>query len=163
MAPLLPFQHISQNDVVLSMWNEKCLNREINRPPSVPIWFVPQKTGLIWWVPWEWKYLEELNFYMELGSQEAQKRPNRYYHMGEIALDGYFPKKLSLFFKLWELFSSTFFGTTYILHICPDPRGTCQIFFLFLLWLFSGGDYSNLLKRGEMRNAQFFAVLPQCL
>ena len=29
-------------------------------------------------------------------------------YMGEIALDVYFPKKLSLFLQLWQLFSSTF-------------------------------------------------------
>ena len=51
------------------------------RPPSVPIGFVPQKLGLIWWVPWECKNLGELNFHMENGLPEAQKLPNRYYHM----------------------------------------------------------------------------------
>ena len=52
-----------------------------SRPPSVPIGFVPQKLGLIWWVPWECKNLGELNFHMENGLPEAQKLPNRYYHM----------------------------------------------------------------------------------
>ena len=54
---------------------------EQHRPPSVPIGFVPQKLGLIWWVPWECKNLGELNFHMENGLPEAQKLPNRYYHM----------------------------------------------------------------------------------
>ena len=52
-----------------------------SRPPSVPIGFVPQKLGLIWWVPWECKNLGELNFHMENGLPEAQKLPNRYYHI----------------------------------------------------------------------------------
>ena len=62
-------------------WLQRVSSRPMNRPPSVPIWFVPQKKGLIWWVPWEWKTLEELNFHMEHGSQEAKKLPNRCYHM----------------------------------------------------------------------------------
>ena len=53
-------------------WLQRVSSRPMNRPPSVPIWFVPQKKGLIWWVPWEWKTLEELNFHMEHGSQEAK-------------------------------------------------------------------------------------------
>ena len=30
------------------------------RPPSVPVWFVPQEKGLIWQVAWGWKNMGEL-------------------------------------------------------------------------------------------------------
>ena len=70
------------------------------RPPSVPIGFVPQKLGLIWWVPWECKNLGELNFHMENGLPEAQKLPNRYYHISRSQ------KKVRIFIRsllgLWE-------------------------------------------------------------
>ena len=85
------------------------------RPPSVPIGFVPQKLGLIWWVPWECKNLGELNFHMENGLPEAQKLPNRYYHMSRSQ-------------ENWsEFFSVHYWG-------CGRH--------------FSGGDRSDLLKRG---------------
>ena len=92
------------------------------RPPSVPIGFVPQKLGLIWWVPWECKNLGELNFHMENGLPEAQKLPNRYYHMSRSQ-------------ENWsEFFSVHYWG-------CGRH--------------FSGGDRSDLLKRGELLHLWF--------
>ena len=102
----------------------KCIARHLktvfpiehrSRPPSVPIGFVPQKLGLIWWVPWECKNLGELNFHMENGLPEAQKLPNRYYHMS----------------RSQENWSEFFF-----VHYWGCGRH------------FSGGDRSDLLKRG---------------
>ena len=91
----------------------QCLG--LGRPPSVPIGFVPQKLGLIWWVPWECKNLGELNFHMENGLPEAQKLPNRYYHISR-------------------------------------SQGNLSEFFFVHYWgcgrHFSGGDRSDLLKRG---------------
>ena len=92
------------------------------RPPSVPIGFVPQKLGLIWWVPWECKNLGELNFHMENGLPEAQKLPNRYYHMS----------------RSQENWSDFFF-----VHYWGCGRH------------FSGGDCSDLLKRGELLHLLF--------
>ena len=92
------------------------------RPPSVPIGFVPQKLGLIWWVPWECKNLGELNFHMENGLPEAQKLPNRYYHMS----------------RSQENWSEFFF-----VHYWGCGRH------------FSGGDRSDLLKRGELLHLWF--------
>ena len=96
------------------------------RPPSIPIWFVPQKLGLIWWVPWECKNLGELNFHMENGLPEAQKLPNRYYHMS----------------RSQENWSEFFF-----VHYWGCGRH------------FSGGDRSDLLKRGELLHMRSCLIL----
>ena len=61
LRPYVKFSVLVRSSIVI------ILIRLGHRPPSVPIGFVPQKLGLIWWVPWECKNLGELNFHMEIG------------------------------------------------------------------------------------------------
>ena len=74
------------------------------------------------WVPWGCKNLGESNFHMENGLREAQKLPNRYYHISR-------------------------------------SQGNLSEFFFVNYWgcgrHFSGGDRSDLLKRGELLHLWF--------
>ena len=61
-----------------------------------------------WWAPCGWKNLRELNFHMENGSQEAQKRPNRYNHMSKSACQNFFVHYCDCFF--FVIVGGTFLG-----------------------------------------------------